>query len=185
MRRIITSNLLSLDGYLAGPGGDLSWHTLNDEFNQYAKDMLNSAGTLLFGRITYELMASYWPMEGAKTDDPVIAGKMNSLQKIVFSKTLRNGGWENTTLLSNDVEKNIRQLKEQPGGNIVILGSGTIVSALTQADLIDEHRIFICPVLLGSGTCQFKGHLDRKNLLLTDLKRLSNGLVMLCYKPIK
>ena len=185
MRRIITSNLISLDGYLAGPGGDLSWHIMNDEFHRYAKDMLNSAGMLLFGRITYDLMASYWPIEMNIKNDPEVAGKMNGLPKVVCSKTLKKAEWENTTLFNSDVEKNITQLKEQPGKDIVILGSGTIVSALTQADLIDEHRIFICPVLLGSGTYQFSGHLDRKNLLLTDLKKLSSGLVMLCYQPIK
>jgi dihydrofolate reductase len=185
MRRIITSNMVSLDGYLAGPGGDLSWHIMNDEFHSYAKAMLNDAGTLIFGRITYELMASYWPADHAKTSDPIVAGKMNSLPKIVFSKTIERADWENTTLFNSEVEKNMRHLKEQPGKDIVILGSGTIVSALTQADLIDEYRIFISPVLLGSGTYQFRGHLNRKNLLLTDLKRLSNGLVMLCYQPIK
>jgi len=137
MRRIITSNLVSLDGYLAGPGGDLSWHTVNDEFFRYAEDTLNSAGTLLFGRITYDLMASYWPTETVKKNDPVIAGKMNGLPKILFSKTLERADWENTTLFNSDLKKNIRQLKQQPGKDIVVLGSGTIVSALTQTDLID------------------------------------------------
>jgi dihydrofolate reductase len=185
MRRIITSNLVSLDGYLAGPGGDLSWHTVNDEFFRYAEDMLNSTGTLLFGRITYDLMASYWPTETVKINDPVIAGKMNGLPKIVFSKTLERVDWENTTLFNSDVEKNIRQLKEQPGKDIVILGSGTIVSALTQTDLIDEYRFIINPVILGGGVYQFTGNLDRKKMELTDIKRFSTGVVMLNYQPIK
>jgi len=120
MRRIITSNLVSLDGYLAGPGGGLSWHTVNDEFFRYAEDMLNSAGMLLFGRVTYDLIASYWPLEMNIKNDPEIAGKMNSLPKIVFSKTLKKADWENTTLFNGDVEKNIMQLKEQPGKDIVI-----------------------------------------------------------------
>ena len=177
--------MISLDGYLAGPGGDLSWHVMNDEFHRYAEDMMSAAGVLIFGRLTYQLMESYWPNEDVKMSDPIVAAQMNGLPKVVFSKTLKKAEWENTTLFNSDVEKNIRQLKEQPGKDIVILGSGTIVSALTQADLIDEHCIFICPVLLGSGTYQFNGHLDRKNLLLTDMKRLSNGLVMLSYQPIK
>jgi dihydrofolate reductase len=184
MRRIITSNLVSLDGYLAGPGGDLSWHTVNDEFFRYAEDMLNSAGTLLFGRITYDLMASYWPAETVKKDDPVIAGKMNGLPKIVFLKTLEKAGWENTTLFNGDVEKNIRHLKEQPGKDILILGSGTIVSALTQSGLIDEYRFIINPVILGGGVYQFTGQIDRKKMELKDVKRFSFGVVMLSYQPI-
>jgi dihydrofolate reductase len=183
MRRIITSNLVSLDGYLAGPGGDLSWHTVNDEFFGYAEDMLNSAGVLLFGRITYDLMASYWPTETVRKNDPVVAGKMNGLPKIVFSKTLEKAEWENTTLFNGDVEKNIRQLKEQPGKDIVILGSGTVVSALTQADLIDEYRFIINPVILGSGVYQFTGNVGRKKMELTDVKQFSTGVVILCYKP--
>ncbi len=185
MRRIITSNLISLDGYLAGPGGDLSWHVINDEFNGYAMEMLKAVDTILFGRVTYELMASYWPTESAKKNDSVIAGKMNSLPKIVFSTTLKNAEWENTTLFNSDVEKNIRQLKEQPGKDIVILGSGTIVSALTQADLIDEHRFIINPVILGGGVPQFSGLLDRKRLELTEVRKLNTGVVMLHHQPIK
>ena len=185
MRRIITSNLISLDGYLAGPGGDLSWHTVNDEFFEYAEEMLDSVDTILFGRVTYDLMASYWPTDSAKTNDAAIAGKMNGLDKIVFSKTLKKAGWENTTLLTGDVEKNIRQLKEQPGKDIVILGSGTIVSALTQADLIDEHRFIINPVILGGGVPQFSGPLDRKRVELAEVKKLNTGVIMLYYQPIK
>jgi dihydrofolate reductase len=182
MRRVITSNMVSLDGYLAGPGGDLSWHALNDEFFDYAVDMLNSADLLLFGRLTYELMAAYWPTE---TDDPVIAGKMNGLDKIVFSKTLKSADWENTTLLKGDIEKNIKELKEQPGKDIVILGSGTIVSALTQAGLIDEHRLIIVPVILGAGTFQYTGKIERKQFTLTDVKKYNTGVVTLYYQPVK
>jgi dihydrofolate reductase len=147
--------------------------------------MLNSVDTILFGRITYDHMASYWPTEMAKKNDPIIAGKMNSLQKMVFSKTLQKAEWENTTLVKNDIEKNIIKLKQQPGKDIVILGSGTIVSALTQLDLIDEHRFIISPVILGGGTLQFTGNIDRKKLELTDIKKFSTGVVMLYYQPIK
>ena len=185
MRKLVTSNMVSLDGYLAGPGGDLSWHVMSDDFHRYAEGMMTAAGALVFGRLTYELMESYWPNEDVKTSDPIVAAQMNGLEKIVFSRTLKSVAWENTTLFSGEVEKNIARLKQQPGNEMVILGSGSIVSALTQAGLIDEHRIFICPVLLGRGTRQFSGHLDRKNLELTDLKKLSSGVVMLCYKPIK
>lgn len=185
MRRLITSNFVSLDGYLAGPGGDLSWHNVNDEFLSYAESMLEAAGTLVFGRKTYELMVSYWTQEHVKVDDPIIARYMNTLDKVVFSTTMTKADWEHTTLFSEDVEKNIARLKEQPGKDIVILGSGTIVSALTQADMIDEHRIFINPVVLGAGTPQFTGHIDPKKMELTGLRKFETGLVMLSYQPIK
>jgi len=183
MRKIFTSNLVSLDGYLAGPDGDLSWHKVNDEFLHYAVDMLNSVDLFLFGRKTYDLMASYWPTEAVRTGDPIIAGKMNGLDKIVFSKTLKTAEWENTTLFEDITEKNIRELKAQPGKDIVILGSGTVVSALTELDLIDEHRFIINPVILGSGSLQFTGNLTRKNFGLTDVQKFKTGVVILTYQP--
>ena len=185
MRKLITSNFVSLDGYLAGPGGDLSWHAVNDEFFSYAESMLEAAGTLVFGRKTYELMFSYWTQEQVKVDDPVIARYMNTLDKVVFSTTMPKADWEHTTLFNSDVEKNIAALKQAEGKDIVILGSGTIVSLLTQAGLIDEHRIFINPVILGGGTYQYTGQLERKALTLTDMRRFKTGVVMLSYQPVK
>jgi dihydrofolate reductase len=183
MRKLITSNLVSLDGYLAGPGGDLSWHKVNDEFLNYAVDMLNSVDLFLFGRRTYDTMASYWSTDHAKTNDPVVAGKMNGLDKIVFSRTMKTAEWENTTVFDGINEKNIRELKARPGKDIVILGSGTIVSALTELDLIDEHRLIISPVILGGGTLQFTGNLTRKNFELTSMQKFKTGVVMLTYQP--
>ncbi len=183
MRKLFTSNLVSLDGYLAGPDGDLSWHKVNDEFLNYAVDMLNSVDLFLFGRRTYDTMASYWSTDHAKTTDPVVAGKINGLDKIVFSRTMKTAEWENSTVFGEITEKNIKELKALPGKDIVILGSGTVVSALTELDLIDEHRFIISPVLLGSGTLQFTGNLVRKNFELTDMQKFKTGVVMLTYQP--
>ena len=183
MRKIFISNFVSLDGYLAGPGGDLSWHIVTDEFLKYAEDMLEQVDTILFGRLTYEMMAAYWPTEHVKTTDPVIAAKMNSLQKIVFSRTLDSVDWENSSLMNDNIENTMRKLKELPGKDMVILGSGTIVSAFTQMGLIDEYRILINPVILGDGKPHFTGIADRKQLELTDVKRFSSGLVLLTYQP--
>ncbi len=183
MRKIFISNFVSLDGYLAGPGGDLSWHNVNDEFIKYAEDMLESVDTILFGRLTYEMMAAYWPAEHAVTNDPIIAGKMNTLPKIVFSKTLDQADWENSTIIKDDIEAKVKQLKELPGKDMVILGSGTIVSALTEMGLIDEYNILINPVILGEGKPHFTGIADRKQLELMDMKRFSSGLVLLTYQP--
>ena len=184
MRKIIVSNLVSLDGYFEGPNAELDWFTVDEEFNGYAEELLNSVDTILFGRKTYEMMASYWPTDEAKSDDPIIAGKMNSLPKIVFSTTLDNVEWENSSLIKNNVNAEILKLKARPGKDIVIFGSGSIVSALTQSDLIDEYRILINPVILGGGKSHFSGNPDRKTLKLTDVKRFNSGLIALYYQPI-
>lgn len=176
--------MVSLDGYFDGPNGELDWHIVNKEFLDYAEDMLNSVDVILFGRLTYQLMASYWPTPEVKRNDPIIAEKMNNLPKIVFSKTLDKVEWENSTLIKGDLKETILKLKQQPGKDIVILGSGTIVSALTRLNLIDEYRFIINPIILGNGKLQFAGISDRKNLKLTDLKKLSTGVVILYYQAI-
>lgn len=184
MRRVIISNLVSLDGYIEGPNGEFDWPVVEKEFFDYAEGMLNSVDTILFGRKTYEMMEAHWPTEMAKQNDPIIAGKMNSLSKIVFSSTLTKADWENTTLIKENVEEEILKLKAKPGKDIVILGSGSIVSLLTQANLIDEYRIIVNPVILGGGKPEFTGKIDRKKLKLTDLKQFKSGVVILYYQPI-
>src|SRR5579859_5463618 len=154
MRKVIVSDLVSLDGLFAGPNGDISWHVVNDEFFSYALGLLNSVDTLLFGRITYQGMLSYWTSPAAISDDAVIAEKMNTTPKVVFSKTLEKvewGKWNNARLAKDNVADEVRKLKQQPGKDMVIFGSGSIVSALTEQGLIDDYRIIVCPVVLGDG----------------------------------
>jgi len=183
MRRVIVSNMVSLDGYVAGPNGELDWHVVDKEFFGYAEDMLNSAGALLFGRVTYEMMAAYWTRPEVKINDPIIARKMNSLPKIVFSTTLEGTDWENTTLVKDNLKQKVLKLKEQPGKDLVILGSASIVSAFTQMGIIDEYRMIINPVILGDGKPEFGSGIGRRTLSLTDVKTLSSGVVILYYQP--
>ncbi|WP_259067571.1 dihydrofolate reductase family protein [Mucilaginibacter sp. X4EP1] len=185
MAKVLVSNLISLDGYIEGPNGEFDWPVVEEEFFRYAESMLQSADVLLFGRKTYEMMAAHWPTERAIADDPVIAGKMNGLPKIVFSTTLKKADWQNTILMGENIEGEIFKLKEKPGKDIVILGSGSIVSQLTQANLIDEYRIIVNPVILGGGKPEFTGHIDRKHLKLTNVKQFKSGVVILYYQPIK
>jgi dihydrofolate reductase len=185
MRKIIVSNMVSLDCFIAGPGGELDWHVVDDEFNKYGEDMLNSADTILFGRVTYEMMASYWPTPAAIEDDPLIAAGMNSISKIVFSKTLDKVDWENATVVTEDLAGKVKKLKAQPGKDILILGSGSIVAQLTEVNLIDEFRMIINPVILGDGKPQFNKNLTRKKLQLTDIRQLASGVVILYYQTIK
>jgi dihydrofolate reductase len=185
MKKILVSNLVSLDGYFEGPNRELDWHVMTHDFHAYSVDFLNATGALLFGRITYQLMASYWPKADTISSDPAVAEKMNSLPKYVCSNTLKSVDWEHSTLIKGDALEEIRRLKNQTGGDLMILGSGTLVNLLTQHGLIDEYRIIINPVLLGKGNSMFKGLNQRLNLELEDLKRLESGKLICYYRPKK
>lgn len=181
MRKIIVSNLISLDGYFEGMNQDLSWFKVNEEFFDFARRQLQEADAFLFGRITYEHMAAYWP--NAKDNDAVITEKMNSLQKIVFSKTLEKVEWNNSRLVKEQAFDEVKKLKQQPGKDMLIFGSGTLVSAFTQMKLIDEYRLIINPVILGNGNPLFKSLNEKLDLKLVDSKTLSNGVIILYYQP--
>lgn len=183
MRKLFMFNLVTLDGYFEGLNNDISWHNVDAEFNEYAIDMLNSVDTLLFGRVTYDLMAGFWPSEAAKRDDPIVAGKMNSLSKVVFSKTLKKAEWSNTRLVNDHMEEEIQSMKGQFGKDIVLLGSGSIVSQLAQRGLIDEFRIMVNPVVLGKGNPLFKGIKEKLDLKLLRTKVFRSGNVLLYYEP--
>jgi dihydrofolate reductase len=176
--------LISLDGYFEGPDSEIDWHNVDSEFNDYAVDNLNNADMLLFGRVTYELMAGYWPTELATTDDPVVAGKMNSLPKVVFSKTLSSAEWNNTTLVKENYEEEVLKLKQQPGRNLVIFGSSDLAVTFMEHDLIDEFQIFVNPVILGKGKPLFNGIKHRYKLKLLSTRTFGSGNVLLCYQPL-
>ena len=183
MRNLFSFNMVTLDGFFEGPNQDISWHHVDDEFNQFAIEQTSSIGTILFGRVTYELMASYWPTSAAVVDDPVIAGLMNSLPKIVFSRTLQNAEWNNTRLIKDHIAEEITKLKGQPGKDLAIFGSANLLSSLIQMDLVDEHRIMVNPVVLGSGTPLFLGIKEQLELKLVKTKTFSSGNVLLYYQP--
>jgi dihydrofolate reductase len=184
MRKVIVSEMVSLDGYFASPDGSLAWHVVDDEFNTVARKQLDEMDTLLFGRVTYEGMASYWPTEAALTDDPEIAAAMNHLPKVIFSRTLKTLDWNNSQLARDDLPEEIARLKAQPGKDMVIFGSGEVVSSLTRLRLIDEYRLFICPAVLGSGKSLFAGLSDALNLELLKAQPFASGVVLLYYRPV-
>jgi dihydrofolate reductase len=183
MRKLFVFNLVTLDGYFEGQNRDISWHNVDAEFNDYAVDMLNSVDVLLFGRVTYELMARFWPTPDAIKNDPIVAEKMNSLPKIVFSRTLGKVEWNNTRLVKDTIEEEIKKLKKQPGKDMALLGSGGITTEFAQRGLIDEYRIMVNPVALGSGNSLFKGIKDRLHLKLIKTRAFRNGNVLLYYQP--
>jgi dihydrofolate reductase len=185
MRKVIASEMISLDGFFAGPKGDLSWHVVDEEYRRFAVDLLNSADMLVFGRVTYELMVSYWPTETAVRDDPVVAEKMNTLPKIVFSRTISNvawGKWGNARLAKEDLREAIAALKQEPGKDLLVLGSGQIVSALARAGLLDEYWLFVAPVVLGSGKPFFQDAHERVRFKLIETQQLRSGVVLLRYQ---
>lgn len=153
MRKLIVSNMMSLDGFFAGPRGELDWHVVDEDFFAYARGMLRSVDTILFGRLTYEVMVAYWPSAPRHE----IADKMNGLAKIVFSRTLKNAKWNNTRVASGGLVEEVIDLKQQAGKDMVILGRASVASRLLEAGLVDECRVIISPVLLGRGQPLFTG----------------------------
>lgn len=185
MRKVIFFNLTSLDGYFEGPNRDINWHHVDEEFNDFAIQQTGEFGALLFGRVTYELMASYWPTESAKRDDPEVAGLMNSLPKVVFSNTLDKVEWENTKLVKGNYAEEVSKLKEQPGKDIAIFGSSDLAVALIDLGLIDEFRIMINPIVLGGGKPILYGIKSQLELNLIKVKQFKSGNVLLYYEPRK
>jgi dihydrofolate reductase len=183
MRKLIASLYVSVDGFFAGPSGEIDWFVWDEETVKYSKGLLNTIDTILFGRVTYELMASYWPAVSPATEDPVIIDAMNNLPKIVLSKTLEKVEWNNTNLMKGNIDDEVAALKQQPGKDMVIYGSGSLVSNLAQRGLIDEYLIFVNPIVLGSGKPLFKGLKDRLHLKLQKTQIFKNGVVLLNYRP--
>jgi dihydrofolate reductase len=186
MRKLIVFNHVTLDGYFVGANGDFSWARQgNDdpEYSAFVAENAQGGGELLFGRKTYELMASYWPTAVADQHSPVVAAKMNAASKVVFSKTLDQASWSNTKLVKGDLATEVRKMKAESGEGMAILGSGTIVSQLAQARLIDEFQMVLDPVVLGKGRSMFEGVQETLNLKLTKTRTFRNGKVYLCFEP--
>lgn len=137
---------MTLDGYFTGVNGDFSWaHSGSDdpEFKAFAAENASGGGELLFGRITYELMASHWPTPTAIKNDPVVAEGMNRMPKVVFSRTLDKVSWSNTKLVKGEIASEVRKMQNEPGKGIAILGSGSIVAQLAPEHLIDEYQVVV------------------------------------------
>ena len=183
MRKLVSFMVVTLDGYTEGPNGEFDWPNVDDEFNEFAVSQLNDIDTLLFGRVTYEGMASYWPTPAANEDDPAVAGTMNSIPKVVFSATLDKADWENTTLIKGNVADAISELKQQPGKYLAVFGSSDFTVSLLEQGLVDELRVMVHPILLGAGKSLFTGLRNRVPLKLETTTTFSSGNVLLSYRP--
>src|SRR5215471_4699663 len=143
MRKVFLFMMVTLDGFFEGPDHEIDWHNVDEEFNEFAIDQLNEVDALLFGRVTYEGMASYWPTLVAMENDPIIAGKMNAIPKIVFSRTLDRAEWNNSKLIKENIAGEVSQLKQQQGRDLAIFGSANLTMSLLQMGLIDELRLMV------------------------------------------
>jgi dihydrofolate reductase len=186
VRRLIVFNSVSLDGYFTDRHGEMSWahaSSSDAEWNAFVSENASGGGVLVFGRITYEMMASFWPTPAAAQAMPAVAERMNALPKVVFSRTLTRAAWANTQLVTDDVTAAMRTMKALPGDDMVILGSGRLVCSLAEAGLIDEYQLVMTPVVLGGGRTMFDGLGKKLALKRTKTRAFGNGNVLLCYEP--
>jgi dihydrofolate reductase len=185
MRRLTVFNNVSIDGYFVDAKGGMDFaHKGSDdpEWNEFVSGNASGNGALLFGRVTYDMMAGFWPTPHARAAMPVVAEGMNRMSKYVVSRSMSAAGWNNTTVLRGDLVSVIRSLKQSAGPDIVILGSGSIVAQLAPAGLINEYQLVVRPVVLGGGRTMFDGIPKPVELKPTRTRTFGNGSVLLCYE---
>lgn len=184
MRKLLVFNSVTVDGYFTDKNNDMSWaHAQADpEWNEFVAGNAKSGGELVFGRVTYQMMESFWPTPAAANSFPEVAEGMNKSPKVVFSRTMDKASWNNTRLLKGDLVDEVRKLKEESGDGLVLMGSGSIVAQLAPAGLIDEYQMVVNPLVLGDGKTMFEGVKEKIKLTLTDSRTFKNGNVLLSYK---
>ena len=187
MRKLIWMMSVSVDGFMSGLDGDLSWQSIDHEIHAHFNQELATMSAFLDGRVTYELMAEYWPTaDQDPTSTPTeveFAGIWRRMRKIVFSRTLEHADW-NTTIVREVVPAEIEALKQGDGGDLV-LGGADIAVPFMEHDLIDEYRVYVHPIVLGSGRPMFHPLTKRLELTLNDSRTFSNGVVLLRYDRVR
>lgn len=186
MSKVIVSMMTSLDGFIEGPNRELDWTYEGPEFEDYCDEMMERADTMLFGRVSYEMMVKYWPAAEANPRsawEGGLARKMNSLPKIVLSRTLERPEWTNTRILRDRIADEIRAVKGRATKNVMVFGGAGIIASLRKLGLVDEYRLIVHPVVLGRGTPLFTEVTERFALRHTRTTRLSMGIDILYYEP--
>jgi dihydrofolate reductase len=189
MRKVVLFMHLSLDGYAAGPNGELDWIPHDEELQGYAKDIGSTVGSPIYGCTTFQMMESYWPTVPAdpasSKQDIDHANWYINVSKIVFSKSLEKVESNNTILINDNIAEEIAKLKQLPGKDLVIFGSPGLAQTFIQLDLIDEYQLTVSPVVLGSGIRLFADNLDKINLKLLSSRTFHSGLIALHYQSVK
>lgn len=184
MKRIVWFMHVTLDGFVAGPNGEMNWINVGEELFDYAGRETAAANTALYGRVTYDMMQGYWPTAAdgpnPSKHDIEHSGWYNSVTKVVVSKTLKGKELDKTKIISENVAEQIQELKEGEGANIVVFGSPSIGHLLMQHNLIDDYWLFVNPVVLGEGIPLFAG--SRLQLKLVSSERLASGVLALHYE---
>lgn len=185
MRKLVTDNLLSLDGYASGPKDEIDWFGFDEESLEWSRQLLRGAASIVMGRRTYELFLEYWPTERARQDEPVITEFLAKLPKLVFSRTLTKAEWANTQFLSRSPAEVIREEKEKTGGHILFLGSASLLPVLWEEQVVDELNLRIQPIVLGKGRSLFPLAEGRQGLHLKDCRQFKSGVVALRYEVVR
>ena len=188
MRKIVLFMHASLDGFVGGPNGEMDWITVDEEIFDYAGNRTNEADTALYGRVTYQMMESYWPtaaeQPAASKHDIEHSTWYNKVPKVVVSKSMKGADLPNTTIIGDNIPDKIMQLKQQEGKEIIIFGSPSIGHLLMRENLIDDYWLFVNPVLLGEGIPLFKSIQHRIQLKLVKSNEFTSGVVCLHYEKI-
>ena len=180
MKKVIFQMSVSLDGYFEGPNGELDWHVVDEEFNDFAIETLKATEVLIMGRKVYELMASYWPNA---PEDSGVRDLMNGTPKLVFSRTLNEVPWENSRLAAGSIAEEVAPLRQMPGNGLLGLGGSCLAESFLDLGLIDEIRLIVTPVLLGAGRTVFDGISKRCHLKPLSTKQFDSGNLLLTYTP--
>jgi dihydrofolate reductase len=189
MRKLVQFMHVSLDGFVAGPSGEMDWILVDDEIFDYAGQRIDASDTALYGRVTFDMMEGYWPtaadQPNASNHDIQHAHWYNNVEKVVISKTLKNKNLKNTKIINDNIASEVQKLKQAPGKEIIIFGSPSTSHLLMQEGLIDDLWIFVNPVLLGTGIPLFKGIRERVNLKLLKTHVFQHGVMCLHYERTK
>lgn len=183
MRTLASFIIISLDGFYEGPEGEFDWPIVDEEFRDFAIRQLDDADTLGFGRATYEFMAAYWTTDEAQANDSEITPRMNNMAKLVFSTTLEDATWSESTVVRGKAIEHIPEIKAAEGGEILVIGSAHLTAELAQAGILDELRIMISPIVIGQGRSLFESLNERVSLELLRVRQFDSGNVLLTYRP--
>jgi dihydrofolate reductase len=183
MRKIIVFENVTLNGLMAGPKGEIDWAIQDAEVTENSREGNDSIDAFMFGRVTYDMMTSFWPTPIGKAANPVFAAALNDAAKIVFSRTMKKADWQPTKVVNDLSKEEVMKIKNSPGKDIMVFGSGSIVSQLSRLGLVDEYQLMVNPVVLPKGMPLFSDTLEKLNLKLVKTRTFKNGIVLVHYQP--